>query len=182
MAYTQSIDSTNTKKSISLNSKNNFTLNKLDSGFLKSTTGLSKLKNRIIPDSASIYELLTPKIKGRIGLEGYHTSFQNPRMLNEPQYLRLSGNTAISMGGLPLLVDFYRTSETQTFYNSNYIKVKFDYQTFVSNITKQWEQQMQSGGQTNSTSKCCTTIHRLEIRWIQTLIMQKNLHHLILMR
>jgi len=159
MVYAQTTDSTNTRKSFYLDSTNYFKQNKLDSGFLKSNSGLSKLKNRIIPDSASLYELLTPKIKGRIGFEGYHTSFQNPRMLSESQYLRLSGNTSISMGGLPLLVDIYRTSETQTFYNSNYIKVKFDYQTFISNITKQWEQQMQRASTDANLSKYQSKVH-----------------------
>ena len=159
MVYAQTTDSTNTIKSLSLDSINYFEQNKLNSSFLKSNSGLSKLKNRIIPDSASLYELLTPKIKGRIGFEGYHTSFQNPRMLSESQYLRLSGNTSISMGGLPLLVDFYRTSETQTFYNSNYIKVKFDYQTFISNITKQWEQQMQRASTEANLSKYQSQVH-----------------------
>jgi hypothetical protein len=58
-----------------------------------------------------------------------------------------------------LLVDIYRTSETQTFYNSNYIKVKFDYQTFISNITKQWEQQMQRASTDANLSKYQSKVH-----------------------
>lgn len=153
MVSAQSTDSTSTKNSSSLIFLHNFKTGKPDSGSVESTTGLSKPKNNIIPDSASLDKLLTPKIKGRIGLEGYGTSFQNPRMLNEPQYLRLSGNTSISLGGLPLLVDFYRTSETQTYYNSNYFKVMFDYQAFIGNITKQWEQQRQMASTDANLSK-----------------------------
>lgn len=155
----QTIDSANIKNSVSLDSANNFRHANLDSGLLKLRTTLVQRKNGVRPDSNVFKKLRIPTIKGRIGLEAYHTTFQNPRMLNEPQYLRLSGNTSISMGGLPLLVDFYKTSETQTFYNSNYIKVKFDYQAFISNISKQWEQQMQRASTDANLSKYQSQVH-----------------------
>lgn len=122
MVYSQSIDSTNIKISNSSDSAYNFQLIKRDSGLTTPGHGMLKLKNRITPDSATIQKLIKPQIKGRVGLEGYHTSFQNPRMLNEPQYLRLSGTSSVSLGGLPLLVDFYKTTEKQTFTTATILK------------------------------------------------------------
>ncbi len=159
MVYSQSLDSTNIKISNSLDSTYNFQLIKRDSGLTTPGHGTLKLKNRITPDSASIQKLIKPQIKGRVGLEGYHTSFQNPRMLNEPQYLRLSGTSSVSLGGLPLLVDFYKTTEKQTFYNSNYFKIKFDYQAFVSNITKLWEEQLHTATANADMSKFQSRSH-----------------------
>jgi hypothetical protein len=104
-------------------------------------------------DSSYNYKKIIPSVKGRIGLESYYASFQNPRVLNEPHYIRLSGNTSVSMAGIPLLVDFYRTTENQSFYNSNYFKVKFDHQTYIDGIKKQWSAKLQEASSSANVAK-----------------------------
>jgi len=89
-----------------------------------------------------------PTYQARLGIEGYHTSFQNPRVLSEPQYLRINGNASVTWFRMPLLVDFYHTSENQTIYNSNYIKIRFDYETYINGIKQGWQKRWQE-----STSK-----------------------------
>lgn len=149
----QTIDSAKIKIPFSVDSTKNVAHAKIDSGLVELKTNIVQNVNGVKPDSNTLKKFLIPVVKGRVGLEAYHTTFQNPRMLNEPQYLRLSGNTSVSLGGLPFLVDFYKTSEKQTLYNSNYIKAKFDYQTFINGITKQWEQKLQAASSSANMSK-----------------------------
>lgn len=152
-SYAQKIDSIPAVKIISLDSVKKVSQCKIDTGKLAIKNKINSQVTTLKPDSNTLIKLLTPSVKGRVGLEGYYSTFQNPRMLNEPQYLRLSGNTSVTMGGLPFLVDFYKTSEKQTLYNSNYIRAKFDYQSFLNGITKQWEQKLQSANASVGVAK-----------------------------
>ena len=107
----QSLDSLSNKKIVSMDSAEKKVHSKIDSSLSATQSQITGQISGLKPDSNTIKKLFIPVVRGRVGLEGYHSTFQNPRMLNEPQYLRLSGNTSVSMGGLPFLVDFYKTSE-----------------------------------------------------------------------
>jgi hypothetical protein len=149
----QKNNSISTVKIISLDSVKKNSLCNIDTGKVELKRKINGQVVSLKPDSNTWVKFLNPSVRGRIGVEGYYSTFQNPRMLNEPQYLRISGNTSVTIGGLPLLVDFYRTTEKQTLYNSNYIRAKFDYQGFLNGITKQWEQQLKSANARVSAAK-----------------------------
>lgn len=120
---------------------------KKDSGLLQGKDSLQgQAKKMVSKEVAAAKSLLKipglPQIKGIAGLEGYHTNFQNPRVLSQPTYLRFNSNTSVTWAGLPFLIDAYYTTEKRTFYNSNHFSVRFDKETFIRNITQAWQKKL----------------------------------------
>lgn len=93
------------------------------------------------------------KPSGRTSFESYYTTFQNPRVLTEKQYLRIQGSNSVKLLGIPLLVDYYHTSENQSLYNSSYFKVQFDYQTYINGIKEDWKKTLNSTTQQLNADK-----------------------------
>lgn len=78
---------------------------------------------------------------GSLSLTGFYTDIQNPRSLNERQYLRINANPKITILGLPFTSEIYYTTENNKFYNSNNISLHFDKNKFVKDIQDQAKKQ-----------------------------------------
>ena len=74
---------------------------------------------------------------GRIGIETFHTNFQNPRILTQPTYLRLSTRQTISIAGIPLGLEGFYSSEPQSVYSSNFLRFYLDKDALRSNMETQ---------------------------------------------
>lgn len=77
-------------------------------------------------------------LDGQMFTEFYNTNFRLPQFGITNQYFRFGGQTTLNCLGLPFQIDFFATTEPQTFYKTNYFKFKFDKQTFVQKITNQF--------------------------------------------
>lgn len=98
-----------------------------------------------LPDSNAVPKLKwqAPVFGGRMGIEGYYTTFQNPRVLSAPQYLRFNATPTVSWYGLPFMGDIYQTTEKNTLYNSNHIRFRFDAEAFQRNLKLQFQHKLQ---------------------------------------
>lgn len=96
------------------------------------TTIQKGLKNKVLSISMRQFRFKDlVKFKGQASIEGYHTNFQNPRVLSQSQYMRFSARPKLLIRGLPLIADAYYTTEPNTIYNTNRLSVKFDYQEYL---------------------------------------------------
>lgn len=134
--YSQNKDSIIQQK---ISQKNTLYHTKTHLRYIKSNNELTYDKSKIKGNDR--FKLL-PVVSGRVAVEGYKTTFQNPRVLTEPQYIRIMGGFSANVLGLPFLVDFYKTSEPQNLYNTNYFRAKFDYQAFMKGITDNWKSKL----------------------------------------
>jgi hypothetical protein len=104
-------------------------------------TGLSaQQKNTPLDSSIDKRKLCKFNYSGRITLEGFHTNFQNPRMLNQATYLRLSTRQTLSFCGIPIGLDGFYSSEPQSVYASNYLRFYLDKDA----LRTTWEKQKQT--------------------------------------
>jgi hypothetical protein len=83
-------------------------------------------------------------VKGITTLESYYSTFQNPRVISEPQYIRFSAYNSIDLFGLPFTSDVYYTTEINNIYNSNHFSLKFDKQKFSDQKTAIYKQKIES--------------------------------------
>lgn len=74
---------------------------------------------------------------GRASLEAFHTSFQNPRVLSQPAYLRLSTRQTLSMAGIPVGIEAFYSTEPQSVYACNFLRFYLDKDALRSNMEKQ---------------------------------------------
>lgn len=77
------------------------------------------------------------KLSGQIGLTAFYTDIQNPRSLNEKQFVRFYGTPEIMILGLPFIGNFNFTTENNTLYNSNTFSINFDKQQYLDNLKQQ---------------------------------------------
>lgn len=82
------------------------------------------------------------RLGGEMSLEAFHTDFQNPRSLNERQYIRLSGQNELSILGLPFTGNFYFTTEDNRIYNTNTVNIRFDKEQFYDMLQSQALEQL----------------------------------------
>ncbi len=113
---------------IDANGTKEITSSKYKSSFYRVLDSISKFK---------------PETNGRISIEGYKTTFQNPRIISESEYLRFSGNLGLKIGIIPISTDFYVTTENQNLYNSNYFRLRFNYKEFIKSISEDWKHQLE---------------------------------------
>ncbi len=77
------------------------------------------------------------KLGGQFGVTAFYTDVQNPRNLNERQYIRVNGTPEISIAGLPFSGNFNYTTENNTVYNSNIFSFNFDKQRYIEQVKQQ---------------------------------------------
>lgn len=86
---------------------------------------------------------IKPKLSGSIISESYGTNFQDPFTRSEAVYSRLYGAPSIQLLGLPFNIDFFYTTEDNSFYNSNYITLDFDIHAFRQQLRQKAEEKVQ---------------------------------------
>jgi hypothetical protein len=118
---------------------------------LKDSISLSKVRSRIkipsfghLPDmsmnSRSLIKGTWQSLKSNVNLSGnitsesFVTNYQDPFTVSEKTYSRVYGSPTLQMAGLPLILDFFVTSEPNSVYNSNSFNVRFDSERFKKNI------------------------------------------------
>lgn len=69
-------------------------------------------------------------MNGNVTLESFGTNAQNPIAMNEKLYTRIWFNPSLTLFGLPFSSDFYYTTESNSYYNSNSFNITFDFHTF----------------------------------------------------
>lgn len=79
---------------------------------------------------------------GSLSITGYYTDIQNPRSLNEKQYVRINANPRVVLLGLPFTSEIYYTTENNRFYNSNSFSLHFDKDKFVKDLQNQAKKQV----------------------------------------
>ncbi len=71
---------------------------------------------------------------GEIVSESFVTNYQDPFTVSEMMYSRFYGNPTVQVGTLPFTVDFFVTTEDNTFYNSNSFNIRFNTEQFKNNL------------------------------------------------
>ncbi|MBO6515021.1 MAG: hypothetical protein JJ975_00540 [Bacteroidia bacterium] len=82
-------------------------------------------------------------LSGEIVSESFVTNYQDPFTISEKAYSRFYGNPTIQVANLPFAVDFFVTTEDNTIYNSNSFRVRFDTETFKSNLQQKARDELQ---------------------------------------
>lgn len=114
---------------------------------------LQSLKKQVLPKDSflkkpdlPLFKFPKPKRKvefhSQLNLTGFYTDIQNPRSLNEQQYLRIQANPKISLFGLPFQSEIYYTTESNRVYNTNSFSLHFDKEKFLQNLQQQAQQQV----------------------------------------
>ncbi|MFN9955032.1 MAG: hypothetical protein ACK55I_18190, partial [bacterium] len=71
-------------------------------------------------------EGLITRPTGELGMEMFHSGFDNPVLMNESRYIRLHADVKLGIAGIPLGVNGYYTTEQQTLFNNNSLNLYFD--------------------------------------------------------
>lgn len=83
-----------------------------------------------------------PNLSGTLVSESYYTNFLDPFTRSELAYSRLYGSPSVDIAGLPFNMDFFVTTEDNSFYNSNYFRFQFDLNRYKQNVRKNLEDQL----------------------------------------
>lgn len=121
--------------------KNHALFHKLDSSFKKTTFDSNSQHFWNKPFKIQLPPKKT-KILGQYCLAAFYTDVQNPRSLNEKQYIRLYGTPELLILGLPFSGNFNFTTEDNNLYNSNSFSLNFDKQKYLENLKQQASEQI----------------------------------------
>ena len=96
------------------------------------------------PDSlkSNLMKKLKPNFSGSLINETYATNYIDPFSRNEKVYNRLYGNPSIDILGLPFNLDFFLTTENNSFYNSNYLTLDFDFDKYKQKLQQKAQQKI----------------------------------------
>ena len=90
----------------------------------------------------SLTPFLTPSLSGSIISESYATNYLDPYTRSESFYTRVYGSPSIELMDLPFNLNFYYTSEDNSYYNSNYISLDFDLNRYRQNLRSKAEEKI----------------------------------------
>lgn len=94
------------------------------------------LQAQTFPPAAVKKPYVGLRYSGSMGFEAYHTTFQNPRVLSQPTYFRISTQQTLSIAGLPFGMQGYFSTEPQSLYSSNFLRIYLDKDALKSNLEK----------------------------------------------
>jgi hypothetical protein len=84
-------------------------------------------------------------VNGSVTSEFYTSNFRVPFNLNEQTYLRVQGNPSLEVGSLPFVMDFYYTTEDNTYLNANALSFRLDVTQFKKNLLNKKEAKINDG-------------------------------------
>lgn len=85
---------------------------------------------------------ITPTLKGSVISESYATNYLDPYSKSETMYSRIYGSPSVEILKLPFNLNFYYTTEDNSFYNSNYITLDFDLEQYRRNLRESMEKKI----------------------------------------
>ena len=113
-----------------------------------STQSLGELSQDMVKDSLSGWgQSLRPSVSGVLVVEGFSTNYLDPYSRSDLSYVRIHGRPTIELAGLPFEMDFFVTTEENSFYNSNTISFNFNVEQFKKNQIRKAESKFDEVGQ-----------------------------------
>ncbi len=89
-----------------------------------------------MPVKPNVKELIT-RPTGELGMEMFHSGFDNPVLMNESRYIRLHADVKLGIAGIPLGVNGYYTTEQQTLFNNNSLNLYFDKDAYMRRLEQE---------------------------------------------